>query len=107
MRQKSKLFFYFFLTYLTMCVFIPNCFAGTMGAQLQRYFNSVGGGSNATAPSTYKNQAAGYYNGGSFYGRVPVQSAQLGHIFKCLGLGQGAAESTPGWVVFRIYLLNN
>ena len=80
MRKKSQLFFYFFLTSLAMCVFITNCFAGTMGSQLQRYFNSVGGGSNATAPSTYKNQAAGYYNGGSFYGRVPVQSAQLGHI---------------------------
>ena len=56
------------------------CASGTMTSQLRQYFNSMGGGVNVTAPSVYKNQAAGYYNGGSFYGRVPVQSAQLGHI---------------------------
>jgi conjugative transfer pilus assembly protein TraH len=54
--------------------------ASTMSNQLQQYFNSVGGGSNSTAASTYKNQAAGYYNGGSFYGRIPVQTAQLANI---------------------------
>ena len=54
--------------------------AGTMGNQLQRYFEKMGGGSNSTSPSTYKNQAAGYYNGGSFYGRLPVQTARLGHV---------------------------
>jgi conjugative transfer pilus assembly protein TraH len=59
---------------------LSDAIAGTMGNQLQEYFTKMGGGSNATAPSTYKNQAAGYYNGGSFYGRLPVQTAKLGHI---------------------------
>lgn len=54
--------------------------AGTMGSQLKSYFEKMGGGANATAPGAYKNQAAGYYNGGSFYGRLPVQTAKLGHI---------------------------
>ena len=52
----------------------------TMSDQLQRYFNSMGGSSNTTAASSYQNQAAGYYNGGSFYGRIPVQSTQLAHL---------------------------
>ena len=54
--------------------------ANTMSNQLERYFKSMGGASNATAASSYKNQAAGYYNGGSFYGRTPVQSTQLAHL---------------------------
>ena len=60
--------------------YITDITAGTMGNQLQRYFASMGGGSNTTGPSTYKNQSAGYYNGGSFYGRQPVQNTQLLHI---------------------------
>ncbi len=80
MRKKSSVCVTLTLIYLLTCMSTSHCVAGTMGSQLQRYFNSVGGGANATAPSTYKNQAAGYYNGGSFYGRVPVQSAQLTHI---------------------------
>ena len=59
---------------------ISSVVAGTMSTQLQRYFNSMGGGANPTAASTYKNQAAGYYNGGSFYGRIPVQTAQLATV---------------------------
>jgi conjugative transfer pilus assembly protein TraH len=80
MRKNIQTVVYLSLISLVMSMVTTHCYAGTMSSQLQRYFNSVGGGSNATAPSTYKNQAAGYYNGGSFYGRVPVQSAQLAHI---------------------------
>lgn len=80
MRKNSRVFVDIILISLVTYMATSHCCAGTMASQLQRYFNSVGGGSNATAPSTYKNQAAGYYNGGSFYGRVPVQSAQLAHI---------------------------
>jgi conjugative transfer pilus assembly protein TraH len=65
-----------------LLVTVPDCLGATttMAQQLQRYFNSVGGGSNITGASTYQNQAAGYYNGGSFYGRVPVQTANLANI---------------------------
>jgi conjugative transfer pilus assembly protein TraH len=54
--------------------------AGTMANQLKEYFAKSGGGSNLTAPSTYQNQSAGYYNGGSFYGRVPVQTTQIANL---------------------------
>lgn len=69
----SKIYFLFFFS-------IHQCCAGLMSEQLQRYFNNFGGASNSTGASTYKNQSAGYYNGGSFFGRMPVQSAQLSHI---------------------------
>ena len=76
---KIKMVSYVFWV-LCLLVVPLDCFGSTMSSQLQRYFNSVGGGANTTGASTYKNQAAGYYNGGSFYGRVPVQTAQIANV---------------------------
>lgn len=71
-----------FLLHLALTILLPTkeACSGTMGTQLQRYFESMGGGSNSTSPSTYKNQAAGYYNGGSIRGRLPVQTARLATV---------------------------
>lgn len=65
---------------LLCCLTTSVCAEKTIANQLQKYFAAAGGGSNTTAGSTYKNQSAGYYHGGSFYGRVPVESAQLAHL---------------------------
>ena len=60
--------------------FLMSSSAMGMASQLKSYFEKAGGGSNLTAPSVYKNQSAGYYSGGSFYGRLPVQNTQLMNI---------------------------
>jgi conjugative transfer pilus assembly protein TraH len=52
----------------------------SMKDQLVKYFNRVGGATNVTNPASYNNQNAGYYNGGSFYGRVPVYSTQFMNV---------------------------
>lgn len=68
------------LTGLCLCHMSSISKANGMASQLQKYFEKAGGGSNMTAPSVYKNQAAGYYSGGSFYGRLPVENMQLMNI---------------------------
>lgn len=50
--------------------------ASVLSGKLKKYFERSGGNSNATKPSSYKNQSAGYYSGGSFYGRIPVEQVQ-------------------------------
>ena len=51
--------------------------SASVGDDLEKAFNSLGGVTNGTPPSSYKGQAAGYYNGGSLYLRAPVHNAQL------------------------------
>lgn len=50
--------------------------AGVSGS-LDNFFNDLGYHTNVTNPSSYKGQAANYYNGGSLYVRSPIKNAQL------------------------------
>lgn len=61
---------------LSLCFVSSNVSANVLSGKLKEYFERSGGSSNATKPSSYKNQAAGYYSGGSFYGRIPVEQVQ-------------------------------
>jgi len=45
-----------------------------------KFFNTVGTSFNASGPGAYKDQAAGYYTGGSFFARNTVHTADLTSI---------------------------
>ncbi|KAB0478839.1 conjugal transfer protein TraH [Vibrio chagasii] len=51
--------------------------AGGLSGSLNNFFNGLGYNNNVTNPSSYKGQAANYYNGGSLSARTPIVSAQL------------------------------
>lgn len=51
-----------------------------MGQDLIKFFNTVGTSFNANSPGVYKDQAAGYYTGGSFFARNTVHTADLASI---------------------------
>ncbi|MFS1904467.1 conjugal transfer protein TraH (plasmid) [Vibrio lentus] len=51
--------------------------AGGVSGSLNGFFDGLGYNKNVTSPSSYKGQAASYYNGGSLSARTPIVSAQL------------------------------
>lgn len=51
--------------------------AGGVSGSLNGFFDGLGYNKNVTSPSSYKGQAANYYNGGSLSARTPIVSAQL------------------------------
>lgn len=51
-----------------------------INADLKRFFDSAGVVSNTSAPGVFKDQAAGYYTGGSIVTRTAVQNAQLATV---------------------------
>lgn len=48
-----------------------------VNADLNKFFNDLGGGSNYSSSAVVRGQSAGYLTGGSFYARVPVRNIQL------------------------------
>lgn len=54
-------------------------FAG-VNSDLNSYFNNLGFSTNATAPSAYHGQEAGYYSGGSLFARDAVRDVQIAQI---------------------------
>lgn len=55
---------------------LTNSYA-SVSSDLGSFFNSLGYDTNATDPSAYKGQEAGYYTGGSLYARNSVRDYQL------------------------------
>lgn len=51
--------------------------AGGVSGSLNSFFDGLGYNKNVTNPSSYKGQAASYYNGGSLSARTPIVNAQL------------------------------
>lgn len=49
----------------------------SMASSMTNFWNSMGGYSNATGPSAYQGQSAGYYTGGNLYMRTPVKNLQM------------------------------
>lgn len=49
----------------------------SVDADLNKFFNDLGGGSNYTSGSVMQGQSAGYMTGGSFFARVPTRNIQL------------------------------
>ncbi|ODU78385.1 MULTISPECIES: conjugal transfer protein TraH [Novosphingobium] len=45
-----------------------------VNAELNNFFNQMGGSANVTGPSAYQGQSAGYYTGGSLWTRFPQES---------------------------------
>ncbi|HQS96177.1 MAG: pilus assembly protein [Novosphingobium sp. 17-62-19] len=45
-----------------------------VNAELNTFFNQMGGAANVTGPSAYQGQSAGYYTGGSLWTRFPQAS---------------------------------
>lgn len=43
----------------------------SVGSELNDFFNDVGGAANATGPTAYQGQSAGYYTGGGVWTRFP------------------------------------
>ena len=65
----------FFLSCLLLG-FSPSTEA-SVSSDLSSFFNSLGYDTNATNPSAYEGQEAGYYTGGSLYARNSVRDYQL------------------------------
>ena len=49
----------------------------SVDADLNKFFNDLGGGSNYTSGAVMQGQSAGYMTGGSFFARVPTRNIQL------------------------------
>ena len=64
---------------LTLSLSLP-CQSKNVGNDLIDFFKRSGMVSNKTAPQVYKDQAAGYYSGGSIVTRNSVKNAQLATI---------------------------
>ncbi|UVO53789.1 conjugal transfer protein TraH [Sphingomonas sp. SUN039] len=47
-----------------------------VGQDMQAYFDDAGGRANATGPSAFQGQSAGYYSGGNIWTRFPQKSIQ-------------------------------
>tara|TARA_B100001167_G_scaffold170865_2_gene121769 strand:- start:14161 stop:15603 length:1443 start_codon:yes stop_codon:yes gene_type:complete len=45
-----------------------------VGAELNDFFNDMGASANATGPTAYQGQSAGYYSGGNIWTRFPQKS---------------------------------
>ena len=70
--------------------------AGVSGS-LDSYFNGLGYNTNVTGSSSYKGQAANYYNGGSLYVRNPIKNAQLVSItMPSVSAGCGGIDAFMG-----------
>jgi conjugative transfer pilus assembly protein TraH len=61
----------------TLMVFSPSSYATNIGSDLMHFFKNVGMASNVTTPGSHKDQAAGYYTGGSMTVRNGVKNAQV------------------------------
>ena len=59
------------------CLFlIPSKSQGDIGSDLKTFFNSLGSASNVSGEGSYKDQAAGYYSGGSLFIRNQNRNLQ-------------------------------
>ena len=68
-----------------------------VGTGMQQMFNSMGGFSNTTPPSSYKGQTMNGYSAGGFYARVPVKTYQLASMTPpSLNIGCGGIDFTAG-----------
>ncbi len=68
-----------------------------VGTGMSDWFNSMGGFSNATPPSSYKTQTMNGYSGGGFYVRNPVKNYQLmSATAPSLNIGCGGIDLTAG-----------
>jgi conjugative transfer pilus assembly protein TraH len=48
--------------------------SANVGSELNTFFNDMGGAANATGPTAYEGQSAGYYSGGSVWTRFPQRN---------------------------------
>lgn len=58
---------------------LSNPWAGVQ-QDLNKFFKSFGASTNTTVAGSYKDQSAGYYNGGSFFARMPAKNLQVASI---------------------------
>lgn len=80
------------------CIFAMSApvYAST-DSSLGSYFDDLGYSSNVTNPSSYKAQAASYYNGGSLYVRNPIKNAQLAAVtLPAISAGCGGIDAFVG-----------
>ena len=77
MQRRIKLV-YFIISLLSLCSTVP-VYAG-VNSDLHGFFNSLGYSANATSPTAYQGQMAGYYSGGSLYLRNQVRSTQIASV---------------------------
>ncbi|GJI56966.1 conjugal transfer protein TraH [Rodentibacter sp. JRC1] len=63
---------------LVLSVFLLSSMANAdVNADLNKFFNDLGGGANYTSPTVMQGQSAGYLTGGAFFARVPTRNIQL------------------------------
>ena len=68
-----------------------------VGTGMQTWFDSMGGYSNTTPPSSYKGQTMNGYSAGGFYARTPVRNYQLAQMTPpSLDIGCGGIDLVAG-----------
>jgi conjugative transfer pilus assembly protein TraH len=85
------------ISVLAAACFISAPANANVGTGMQSWFDSMGGYSNATPPSSYKGQTMNGYSAGGFYARSPVKSYQLVQMTPpSLNIGCGGIDLTAG-----------
>lgn len=70
---------YRFLLSIIITLFAGVSYAG-INSDLNHFFNGLGYSSNASSPTAYEGQQAGYYTGGSLYLRNSVRNVQIAQV---------------------------
>ncbi|WP_210468584.1 conjugal transfer protein TraH [Vibrio crassostreae] len=83
---------------LVISLFVsPITQAAGVNGSLDSFFNSLGYHTNVSNPSSYKGQAANFYNGGSLYVRSSVKNAQLAAVtIPSVNAGCGGIDAFMG-----------
>ncbi|MFA0125561.1 conjugal transfer protein TraH, partial [Vibrio sp. 10N.261.48.A2] len=83
---------------LAISLFVsPITQAAGVNGSLDSFFNSLGYHTNVSNPSSYKGQAANFYNGGSLYVRSSVKNAQLAAVtIPSVNAGCGGIDAFMG-----------
>ncbi len=75
----------------------PPTVSANVGNGMQTWFDSMGGFSNTTPPTSWKGQTQNGYSFGSFYARTPVRSYQLANMTPpSLDIGCGGIDLHAG-----------
>ena len=71
--------------------------SANVGTGMNAWFDSMGGFTNPTPPSSYKGQTQNGYSAGGFYARTPVKTYQLASMTPpSLDIGCGGIDLTAG-----------
>lgn len=86
-----------YIALLTTTLLVPATVDANVGNGMQSWFDSMGGYSNTTPPSSWKGQTMNGYSAGGFYARTPIRTFQLAQMSPpSLDIGCGGIDLHAG-----------